>query len=178
MAVVTVHAFAKTGGSKRDGGLANDREVTVVTVGVTPNTIDLRRTYQSSETHRGGVGVSSYQLVVADNSHHGEGLHANGLRIPSVPVSATLVTEDDIRVGIGVKIPLAGAIASDSISESGDILGITRVAAAAIISRATLDTITVDVHVGESAVGALKVDDTIIGKVITAVGGGYVKELC
>lgn len=125
--------------------------------------------------HQGGVGGSSYQLVVADNSHHGEGLNANGLRIPSVPISATLVTEDDIGVGIGVKIPLAGAIASDSIGESGDILSITRVAAAAIISRAALDTITVDVHVGKSAVGALKVDDTIIGKMVTTVAGGYVK---
>lgn len=40
--VVTVHAVAKAGGSKRDGGLTNDGEVTVVTVGVTPNTIDLK----------------------------------------------------------------------------------------------------------------------------------------
>lgn len=121
------------------------------------------------------MGVSSYQLVVADNSHDGEGLNANGLRIPSIPVSITLVTEDYIGVGIGVKILLAGAIASDSIGESGDILGITRVATAAIISRAALDTITINVHVGKSAVGALEVDDAIIGKVVTTVGGGYVK---
>lgn len=125
--------------------------------------------------HQGGVRVSSYQLVVADNSHDGEGLNANGLRIPSVPISATLVTKDDVGVGIGVKIPLAGAVASDSIRESGDILGITRIAAAAVISRATLDTITVDVHVGKSAVGALEVDDTIVGEMVTAVAGGYAK---
>lgn len=132
--------------------------------------MSIRRAHQ-------GLGVGSYQLVVADNSHHGEGLNANGLRIPSVPVSATLVTEDDIGVGIGVKILLAGAVTLDGIGESGDILGIARVAAAAIISEATLDTITVDVHVGKSAVGALEVDDAIVGKMVATVGGGYVKGI-
>lgn len=53
MAVVTVYAVAETGGSKRDGGLANDREVAVVTVGITPNTIDLRRACQSGGLTKG-----------------------------------------------------------------------------------------------------------------------------
>jgi hypothetical protein len=78
-------------------------------------------------------------------------------------------------VSIGVKIFLTGAIAADSIREGSDILSITRVSATAIIGRTSLNTIAVDVHVGEFTTGALEVDNAIVGKMVTTVRGTFVK---
>lgn len=88
-------------------------------------------------------------MIVAYNSHNGERLYSNALGIEGLPARfAAVVTEDDIWVSIGVEILLAGAVAGDSISEGSDRLSIRRVATATVVSRASLDTITVDIHVG------------------------------
>jgi hypothetical protein len=43
VAVVTIHAGAKAGGSESNRGLANHGEVAIIAVGVSPNAINLNR---------------------------------------------------------------------------------------------------------------------------------------
>ncbi|KAK1246484.1 hypothetical protein MKX08_000286 [Trichoderma sp. CBMAI-0020] len=126
MAVVTVDAVTKAGSSESNGCLANHREVAVIAIGISPDT-----------------------FIVANNGHNRERLDANALRVKGLPARpATIITKDDIWVSVGIKISLTGTVARDSILEGGDGLSIRRVATAAVVGRASLNTIAVDIHVG------------------------------
>ena len=88
----------------------------------------------------------------------------------NVAGAATLVAKDDVRVNIGIEVTLALAVAADSVLERSLRLGVARASASAVVGRAALDTVTVDVHVDELAVLALKIDDIVIVAVVTTVG--------
>lgn len=77
---------------------------------------------------------------------------------------------------VGVEIPLAGTVAADGASKGGLALGIGGLATATVVGRTSLDTIAINVHVGELAVLALKVDDIVVGRVVAAVREGCTEE--
>lgn len=152
MAVVTVDAVTKAGSGESNGGLANHREVAIIAIGISPDAINLNKIalveeFIASSCNQGSE--KTHQLIVANNSHNRERLDANALRIKGLPARfATIVTKDDIWLSVGIEILLTGAVARDSILEGGDGLSIRRVATAAVVSRASLNTVTVDIHVG------------------------------
>lgn len=95
------------------------------------------------------IGKETHQFIVANNSHNRKRFDANALRVEGLPTRlATIVTKDDIWGSVGIKILLTGAVARHDILEGGDRLSIRRVATATVISRATLNTIAVDIHIG------------------------------
>lgn len=69
------------------------------------------------------------------------------------------VSEDNIGVDVGIEVLHAAAISFHSICKRRNRLGVTGVSAAAIIGRATLSSITVDIHICKLAVGTLDIND-------------------
>lgn len=111
-----------------------------------------------------------YQLVVAHHGHDAQRLDAMFPRIKVRIVGAgAAVSKHDVWMSIGVKIPLPGPVAAQQIGKRRDGLGVRGSAAAAVVGRAVLDAIAVNVHVGEGASPALDVDDLVGLEVVGAV---------
>lgn len=70
---------------------------------------------------------------------------------------------------IGIQIALAGAVATHRVGKGCDGLRVARGTAAAVVGRAVLNAVTVNVHVDELAVFALQIDDVVVLHVVAAV---------
>lgn len=189
VARVAVDAAAKARRGKGDGGFADHGLGAVVAVLVAPDAVDLRDGgFSFSNRHSlwpvcsAEQGHVTYQLVVAHDGHDAQRLDAV---LPRVKVCKALpaarVAKDDVRMGIGVEIALAGAVAAEGVSKGRDGLGVARGAAATVVGWAVLDAVAVDVHVDQLAVFALQVDDVVVADVVAAVAkvyGLHVRALC
>ena len=151
VAAVPRHALAVAGGGEGDGGLADHGEVAVVAVHVAPDAVE--------------------ELVAADDGDEAQGLDAAVAGVEGGPARGVArVAEDDVGVGVGVEVLLAGAVALDEVLEGGDgeVGGV--VVAAAVVGGAALDAVAAYVHVGEGAGLALDVEHIggLIGAVVEA----------
>jgi len=100
----------------------------------------------------------TYQLVSANDGHDTE-------RFDVVFVGlergvCALVAEDDVRVDFGVQVVNASPVFGNSVLEAGLTLCVATATAAAVLARAALLSVTVDVHVGKLRVLALEVECT------------------
>lgn len=92
-----------------------------------------------------------------------------GVKIREAGLGAD-VAKDDVRVDVRVEIANALFVARNGVLKRGLRLRVGRVPAAPVVSGAALDAVAVDVHVGQVAVAALDVDDSVPVEVIATVG--------
>lgn len=114
--------------------------------------------------------IDTYHLVAAHDGHYTQWLDAMLARVKRRPSrGVTRVSEDDVRVRVGVEIRLAGAITLDEILEGGDVQQRLVEVATAVVRGAALNAVAADVHVGELAILARDVQD-ILGACATVLG--------
>lgn len=119
-------------------------------------------------------GMAPYQLVATDYSHDGQRLNAVLLRVERLEASLTTnIAEDNVRMDFSVQVSNTLSVSPHSVGEGSDRLGVARLSAATVVSRATLRSVAVDVHIGELAILSSEVDDLVVLKVVTAVAEGY-----
>lgn len=94
---------------------------------------------------------------------------ALGVKVGEAGLGAD-VAKDDVRVDVRVEIADALLVARDDLLERGLRLRVGRVPAAPVVTGAALDAVAVDVHVGQVAVAALDVDDSVLVEVVATVG--------
>jgi hypothetical protein len=118
-----------------------------------------------------GEKKRTHQFVPANNSHDAQRVNAICLRIKCFPPrSATAVAKDNIGMDVCVEILDAFLVSLDEILKGSDGLCVTATATAAIVGRATLPAIAVNVHVGEGATWAFDVNYAVAGEIVAAVG--------
>lgn len=170
VAAITIDALAVTGRGERDGCLPDDGIFAIITVCVAPDAVYLQD--QLVDVPKEPSRTHANKLIATDHGHDAQGLNAILLRIELFPPGfSPVVAKDDIRMNIGVKVPLASAVALYDPLKGRRRLCVPGAAAAAVVGRAPLDAVAVNIHVYQLAILALEVDDVVVGDVVAAVVG-------
>lgn len=119
-----------------------------------------------------GGGKKTCKFIPTNNGHDAERLDTSGCRLKGLPPGfAARVAEDDKGVDLGIQVGDALVVGLDGGLERGDGLGVLAAAAAGVVfGGAVLETVAVDVGVGEVGAGAFDVDYVEVGFVVAAVG--------
>jgi hypothetical protein len=114
-------------------------------------------------------GRKPYHLVAANDGRETGLADALGPRVKDGPVRlGARVAEYNEAVLVRVQVVDADIVSGDDVLDGGSGDGRARTIAAAVVLRATLGAVTVNVHVGELA-RALEIDDAVVVKVVAAV---------
>lgn len=173
MSSIAIHASSKTGCSKRKRGFTDHGLAAIITVGVTPDTIDLRVSRFRSCANEGYIDNDRYRgwahnFVVANNCHDAQGLNAMLLWVKGRPSGLrSVVTENNVRVNIRVQIIDSGLVTLDFGLERRLRLRVGGGTASAV--SMSLRTIAVNIHVREATSRALDVDDIVIAQVVATI---------
>ena len=125
------------------------------------------------------MGGGTYELISAHDSHHAQRLHTMICRMEGgVSGLRAVISEYDVGDEVCVEILHVFAILLRVLLHGG-FEGCFRLrvfgGSAAAVDRSTLQTVAVDVHVGELGVVAVEVDDA--GLVVLTVCEGFVEWL-
>lgn len=170
---ISIHASSKTGRSKRKRGFTDHGLAAIVTVGVTPDTIDLRVSRFRSCTNEGKIDNERYigwthNFVVANNCHDAQGLNAMFPWVEGRPSGLrSVVAENNVRVNIRVQVIDSGLVTLNLGLERRLRLRVGRGTASAV--SMSLRTVAINVHVREATSRPLDVDDIVIAQVVATI---------
>jgi len=106
---------------------------------------------------------STYQLIVANDSHDTQGFDSVLTRVEvGESSSGTDISKDNIGVDIGIEIIDSFAIRRDYVCKGRDALGVPGSTTAPIVFWTTLLAVAVDVHISQVTTSTLNVDNIIV----------------
>lgn len=92
----------------------------------------------------------------------------------SIAISRTVVAEHDVVMDVSIEILNAVTILCHGVLESSLGLSIVRVSAAAIVTFAMLQAVTVDIHVGQVPTLTLQIDNSLVLQMVCTIAIAYI----